>query len=138
MKICLFSLVSRNFGEYFFIHLFLHNWCVLNSNLTENILNLVTFTLKSAKHKMATKKIRKPQHIKAQFMVSARFVIDNFFLVYSVRNYLYLTFKSYISAVCSCIYRYYKYSVKHVDENMTYLGFLKVVATIQYNSFGIL
>ena len=56
---------------------------MLNANLSDNILYLGTFTFKSAKHKMATKIIRKliffysVSHIKAQFMVSARFVIDN-------------------------------------------------------------
>ena len=80
---------------------------------------------------MATKMIRNPHffqsvsHINAQFMVSARFVIDKFFLVFLGRNYLYLTFKSKISAVFLCIYCYYKYTAKHFDENMMYWGFLK-------------
>ena len=37
-------------------------------------------------------------HMKAQFMFSARFLIDNFFVVSLERNYLYLTFKSKVSA----------------------------------------
>ena len=68
MKICLFNLgwnlkhgsFAPDFSVYFFIHLFLHNLCVLNSNLSDNILYLVTFTFKLAKHKMATKMLRKP------------------------------------------------------------------------------
>ena len=83
--------------------MYLHNVCVLNSNLSVNILYLVTFTFKLAKLNMATKK--KPHylyslsHMKAQFMFPARFLIDNFFIVPLERNYLYLTFKSKMSAV---------------------------------------
>ena len=78
MKRCLFSLgwnlKHGDFSIYFLIHLFLHNVCVLNSNLSVNILYLVTFTFKLAKHKMATEMLRKPHisyslsHMKAQFM----------------------------------------------------------------------
>ena len=70
-----------------------------------NILYLVTFTFKLAKHKMATKMLRKPHlfyslsGMKAQFMFFARFLIDNLFIVSFEKNYLYLTFKSNISAV---------------------------------------
>ena len=70
-----------------FSHLFLHNLRVLYVNLPENVLYLETFTLKLAKHKMATKMLRKPHifysfsQINAQFVVSARFLIVNFFLV---------------------------------------------------------
>ena len=81
---------ARDFSValYFFIHLFLHNLCALNSNLSDTILYLVTVTFKLAEHKMATKMLRKPNrpifydlsHIKGQFMVSAIFLIDNFFL----------------------------------------------------------
>ena len=39
----------------FFIHLFLHNLCVLSSNLSDNILYFVTFTYKLAKQKIAAK-----------------------------------------------------------------------------------
>ena len=85
--------------------LFLHNLYVLNSNLSDNILYLVTFTFILAKHKMATKMLRTPHifyslsHIKAQFMVSARLLTDDFFLVSLKRNDLHLTFKSKTSAV---------------------------------------
>ena len=78
---------------------------------------------------MATKMLRKPNifyslsHIKAQFMVSARFLIDDFFLVSLEIKDLYLTFKSKTSAVFLCIYCYYKYTAEHVNihDNMTYL-----------------
>ena len=33
-------------GLYFLSRLFLHNWCVLNSNLTDKIIYLVSFTFK--------------------------------------------------------------------------------------------
>ena len=36
---------------YFWSRLFLHNWCVLNSNLSDIITYLVSFTFKSAKQK---------------------------------------------------------------------------------------
>ena len=63
--------------RYVYAYLFLHNMCVLNSNLSDNILYLVTFTFKLAKHKMATKMLREPHifyslsHMKAQFMFFA-------------------------------------------------------------------
>ena len=92
----------------FFIHLFLHNLCVLNSNLSDNILYLATFKL--AKHKMATKMFRKLRifhslsNIKAQFMVSAIFSIDNCFLGSLERNDLYLTAAVfYVFTVTICI-----------------------------------
>ena len=72
---------------YTFYPLFLHNLCVLNSNLSDNIQYLVTFTFKLAKHKIATKMLREPyilyslSHIKAQYMVAVKFLIANFFLV---------------------------------------------------------
>ena len=78
---------------------------MLNSNLSDNILYLVTFTFKLAKHKINTKMFEKPHifyslsHIKAQFMVSERFLIDNLLIVFWERNYLYLTFKSKTSDV---------------------------------------
>ena len=99
---------------------------MLNAILSVNVLYLETFTFKLAKHKMATKMLRKPHifyslsHINAQFMVSERFLIDNFFLVSLERNDLYLTFRSKTSAVFLCIYCYYKYTAKHIDDNMTY------------------
>ena len=67
--------------------LFLHNVCVLNANMSDNVLYLETFTLKLAKHRMATKMLRKPHifysllHINAQFMAFARFLFDHFFIV---------------------------------------------------------
>ena len=73
---------------------------MLNSNLLDNILYLVTFTFKLAKHKMATNMLREPRmfyslsHIEAQF-----FFYDIFLIVSFERNYLYLTFKSKTSAV---------------------------------------
>ena len=78
--------------------------CVLNSNLSVNILYLVTFTFKLAKHKMATKMLRKPRifsslsHMEAQFMFFATFLIDNFLCVSLKRKYIYLTLTK-ISAV---------------------------------------
>ena len=73
---------------------------MLNVNLPDNVLYLETFTFKLAKHKMATKMLRKPHifyslsHIEAQFVVSARFLIVNFFMGFLERNDLYLTFRS--------------------------------------------
>ena len=46
---------SRIFCVYFFNHLFLHNLFVVNSDLPDDILYLVTFTYKLAKHKMTAK-----------------------------------------------------------------------------------
>ena len=60
---------------------------MLNANLSDKVLYLETFTFKLAKHKIAIKMLRKPyifyslSHINAQFILSARFLIDNFFLV---------------------------------------------------------
>ena len=72
--------------------------------------------------------LRKPHifyslsHINAQFMFLARFLIDYFFIVSLERNDLYLTIRSKISAVFLCIYCYYKYTAKHVDDNMSIFG----------------
>ena len=77
----------------------------MNVNLPDNVLYLETFNFKLAKHKMATKMLRKPHicyslsQINAQFVVSERFVIVNFFLVSLERNDLYLTFRSKTFAV---------------------------------------
>ena len=49
-------------------------------------------------------------NIKAQFMVSAIFLIDNCFLVSLERNDLYLT-----AAVFLCIYCYYKHTARAVS-----------------------
>ena len=54
------EIFARDSSVYFFIHLFLDNLCLLNSNLSANILYLVTFTFKLAKHKMTNKMLRKP------------------------------------------------------------------------------
>ena len=35
--------IARDFSAYLFIHLFLHDLCALKSNLSDNILYLVTF-----------------------------------------------------------------------------------------------
>ena len=57
---------------------------MLNSNLSNDILYLVTFTFKLAKHTMAAKMLIKPRifngllHMKAQFMVSGIFLFDKF------------------------------------------------------------
>ena len=78
---------------------------MLNVNLPDNVLYLETFTFKLAKHKIATKMLGKPNifysfsQINAQFMVYARFLIVNFFLVSLERNDPYLTFRSKASAV---------------------------------------
>ena len=115
------------FSVYFCIHLLSHNLLVLNKKLSDNVLYLETFTFKLAKHKVTTKMLRKPHsfyslsHINAQFMVSARFLIDNFFLVSLEIDDLYLTFRFKTSAV------FYVFTVtigillNHVDNNMTYL-----------------
>ena len=42
-----------------FIHFLLHNVCVLNSNMLDNILYLVTFTFKSAKQKNCCQNVEK-------------------------------------------------------------------------------
>ena len=66
--------------------MFLHNLRVLNVNLPDNVLFLKTFTFKLAKHKMATKMLRKPHifyslsQINAQFVFFARFLNVIFFL----------------------------------------------------------
>ena len=71
---------------------------MLNANLSDNVLYLETLSFKLAKHKMTTKILRKPHifysllYINAQFMVSARFLIHDFFLVCLERNDLHLTF----------------------------------------------
>ena len=68
---------------------FLHNLCVLNSNLSDNILYLLTFDpFKLAKHKMATKMLRKLHisHGLSHRLVSARFLIDDFALVSLEKN----------------------------------------------------
>ena len=81
---------------YFCTHLFLHSLCVLNANLSDNVLYLDTFTYKLEKNKIATKIFRKKHifyslsHMNAQFVVSAKFLIDNFFLVPLERNDLHL------------------------------------------------
>ena len=74
--------IGRYFSVYFFIHLFLRNLGVLNVHLLNNILDLVTFTFKLAKHKMAAKMLIKPRifyglsHMKAQLlMISGIFII---------------------------------------------------------------
>ena len=59
---------------------------MLNSCLSNDILYLVIFTFKLAKHKMAAKMVIKPRifyglsHMKAKFMVSVRFVFEKFIL----------------------------------------------------------
>ena len=71
---------------YIFIHLFLHNLGVLNLHLSNNILYLVAFAFKLAKHEMAAKMFIKPRifyvlsQMKAQFMVSGRFSYEKFML----------------------------------------------------------
>ena len=61
MKICVFSMgwnLKHNLGLGILcsiIHLWLHNLSVTYSNLSDNILYLVTFTYKLEKHKMAAK-----------------------------------------------------------------------------------
>ena len=91
-----------------------------SANLPDNVLYLETFTFKLAKHKMATKMLRNPHifyslsHINAQFMVSARFLINNFFLVTLEKIDPYLTFR---------------YKTSSDDDNITYLNlFLLFVA----------
>ena len=54
-------------------------------------------------------------------MVCAIFLIAIFFVVSLERNDFYLTFKFKTYAVFLCMYCYYKYTAKHVDDNMTYL-----------------
>ena len=111
---------ARDFSVYFLIHLFLHNVCGLNLNLSINILYLVTFTFILAKHKMATKMLNifySLSHMKA-FICFARFVIDNFFSclwkeINLIRplNLRYQPFFMYLLLL---------YTAKDVDEKMTY------------------
>ena len=78
---------------------------MLNVNLPDNVLYFKTFTFKLAKHKMATKILRQPHifyslsQINAQFVVSAKFLIVNIFLVSLEGNDLNLAFRSKTSAV---------------------------------------
>ena len=44
---------ARYFSVEFCIHMFLHNFGMLSSNLSDNILYLARFTFKLAKHKMS-------------------------------------------------------------------------------------
>ena len=93
---------------------------MLNVNLPDNVLYSETFTFKLAKHKMATKMLRNPHifyglsQINVQFVVSARYLIVNSFLVSLERNDLHSTFRSKTSAV------FYVFT-KHVDNNMMFL-----------------
>ena len=71
-----------NFTRYlsveFRIHLFLHNPGVLNANLSNNILYLMSFTLKLAKQKMTSKShtFFFLSHINTQFLFSTRFRVE--------------------------------------------------------------
>ena len=47
--------------ELIFLHFFIHNLCVLNSNMLDNFLYLVIFTFELAKDKMATKMFSEPR-----------------------------------------------------------------------------
>ena len=75
---------------------------------------------------MASKMLREPyifyslSQINAQFVVSTRFFLINFFLVSLEINDLYLIFRSKTSAIFLSIYCYYKYTAKHVDNNMMF------------------
>ena len=63
--------------------MFLHNLRVLNSNLSDNILYLVTFTFKLAKHKMAAEIQRYPRIFYVFFVQES--TIDDFckiFIIY--------------------------------------------------------
>ena len=66
---------------------------MLKANLSDNVLYFEIFTFKLAKHKIASKMLGKPHifyslsHINPQFMVSARLLIDNFFLVFLEKKY---------------------------------------------------
>ena len=90
MKMCVFSR-SWNLKYWalngilvYIFHLFLHNLGVLKSSLSNDILYLVTFTFKLAKHKMAVKMLITPRifyglsQMKAQCMVSVRFLFKKF------------------------------------------------------------
>ena len=46
---------ARHVSIYFFIYLFLHNLCVLNTNQSDNFFYLASFTFKFDKQKMAAK-----------------------------------------------------------------------------------
>ena len=75
--------IGQQFNIYLY-PLFLHKLGVLNSNLSNNIIYLVTFTFKLAKNKMAAMMVIKYRifnslsHMKAQFMVSGIFLFDKF------------------------------------------------------------
>ena len=73
---------------------------MLNLNLSDNILCFVTFTFKVANTKWLPKCKENPvfsmffSHEKAQLIISARFLLDIFFVVFFVKYNLYLTFKN--------------------------------------------
>ena len=92
---------------------------MLNSNLSDNILYLVTFTFILAKHKMATKMLRKPHIFYSLSHIKAGFLIDDFFLV-SLEKMTFIRPLNPGHPPFLCIYCYYKYTAGHVDDNMAY------------------
>ena len=75
-----------------FLYPLVVNLCVLNSNLSDNILYLVTFTYKLAKHKTQNgcQNVKKPLYFLCFF---CKFFLYISFLVYLERNNLYFTSK---------------------------------------------
>ena len=81
---------------YFLSRLFLHNWCVLNSNLSDKIIYLVSFTFKKAKQKMATKTtffLYLCYKLLHDFWFLRDFEFISLSLMFFDQNDLYLTFK---------------------------------------------
>ena len=95
----------------------LHNLGVLNSSLSNNILYLVTFTFKLAKHKMLIKPciFHGSSHTEAQFMVSGRFL-----------------FAKFISSVCGKKWPLFDLQIQYVR------GFLIFSVTIPLNMLKII
>ena len=84
---------------------FLHNLCVLNSNLLNNIQYFGVLHLQISKTQIGCQNVKRLpyfyglSHMKAQFIVSARFLLYTFLVVSFEINNLYLTFKYNISVV---------------------------------------
>ena len=103
MKICIFTLgwnlKHKNLLEilvFTFLSIFVRNLWVLNSNMTDSILYLVSFPFKLTKHKMATEMFLIVWRTLKQV---SKIILIELLFVSLERNYFYLTFKSKTSAV---------------------------------------
>ena len=91
--------ISLSILVYICLRLFLLNLCVLNSNLSDIILYLVTFTFILAKHKKGRQNVRKsPYFLWFIAHVSRDLHLIKQILVSLKRNDLHFTFKSKTSA----------------------------------------